>query len=298
MSDFTLTRDNYYSLEANQHYMSNSQWNDWVGPRACEARAYAEYVTGDYKSGTRPPLVLGNWMHEMVLQSPGWEERAEQLSNMVLDGKAVMRLQSGKRKGEWNQTGELFQRMLERWHEETGLHGLLAGETEVVYTGLLGGIPWRCSVDSLTLDDEFSFFADLKTPRSLQQDWFETWGEPDLHGIRRRVRGPWYECWNYPKQCAFYRELIWLNEGFRPKPYLVAISKESPPVVRAYEWDDDVFDRRASFEMEKMKSLIPRVVGLKAGEIEPKRCDNCHFCRVTDSPDGEVVVDELSEVAL
>ena len=297
-----LTRENYYSIEANRAYMSNSQWGDW---QKCEAAARAQHVIGGDPDrpgtvtdagGYCPPdkdyFVLGRWMHEMVLQSPGWRQAADDLSHLTLGRSGVMRL----KKGDWNQSGELCQRMLKRWQQETDLHGLLAGEKEVMLTGSIAGIPWRCAIDSL--DVPRRLVGDLKTPRSVAADWVNTRLDSWADGSPKRVKVPWYEVHNYPRQLAgVYRYMAWLHTGEWLDPTIVAIVKYPEPVVRAYGWSEEQVKARGEWELERIKERMPRVVAVRDGDAEPTRCGECQYCRITDRSYGDVMVDELAEVA-
>jgi hypothetical protein len=299
-ADLALTGENYYSLEANRAYMSNSQWGDWL---KCEAAAYAEYVVGGdaerpgtvtdaggYCAPERDYFVLGKWMHEMVLQSDGWSDRALALSHATIGRSRVMRTA----KGQWNATGEKLNRMLARWQQEEDLHGLMVGQKEVLLTGAIGGIPWRCAIDNLAPD----FFSDLKTPRSLKPDWKESRLDVWPDGRPKRVLVPWYEVHNYLRQIAVYRYLCWLQDGVWRDPYLVAVSKDEQPLVRAFGWEEDELEARAEWELAQIVEQVPRIQALREGDgSDAVRCGSCQYCRLTDRSYGNIELLALPEVA-
>ena len=64
MSDFVLTEDNYYSSEADKHFMSVHQYLDFsghMGVVGCEERALAK-LNGEWKEETTDAMLVGSYV--------------------------------------------------------------------------------------------------------------------------------------------------------------------------------------------------------------------------------------------
>jgi len=48
-------------------------------------------------------------------------------------------------------------------------------------------------------------------------------------------------------------------------------------------------------EIQSIELLIPRIIQLKAGEIEPERCETCDYCKSTKVLTGPIHYTEITQ---
>jgi hypothetical protein len=116
---------------------------------------------------------------------------------------------------------------------------------------------------------KFGRFADLKTVKSIRE---KVWN--DEIGYCSFV-----EAYGYITQMAVYSEIERQHRGGDEwlESYIVAVSKETPPDKAVITIDQESLAR----ELEVIENKIDRIIDLKAGKIEPKRCEKCEYCRRT-----------------
>ena len=97
------------------------------------------------------------------------------------------------------------------------------------------------------------------------------------------------EQYNYILQAAIYCEIERLAndrpEGDWLDYYMVAVSKEDVP-------DKEVIDLRDPgrylAELEQVKINMPRILQVKARQVEPTRCERCDYCRSIKTLTGAI----------
>jgi len=242
-----LTDENYYSLEANRHYMSVSQYKDFL---KCEAAAMAKL--DGWKEPTQDALLLGTYVHSFL---DGSTERLKQTTPELFTGK-------GELKAAYKHADVMIETVL----NDDLCKQMLTGEHEVIVTAPLFGVVWKAKLDVLAPD--MDRLADLKTVKSIREKYWKD--------------GSWVsfvEAYDYTTQMAIYSELDRLhNKRFsRLEPFIVAVSKEEDPDKAVICFDDHTLDT----ELEKVSLNLPRVVAVKHGEEEAIRCEKCRYCRQT-----------------
>ena len=110
--------------------------------------------------------------------------------------------------------------------------------------------------------------VDLKTVRDFE-DVYES-------GFGYRS---WVEYWGYDIQGAIYQRIEQIASGrTEPLPfYLVAVTKEKTPDVAIIRLDQSVLDTALAL----VEAKIERFDMIKHGEVEPKRCERCDYCKQT-----------------
>jgi hypothetical protein len=63
----------------------------------------------------------------------------------------------------------------------------------------------------------------------------------------------------------------------RLEPFIVAVSKEDVPDKAVICFDDETL----SAELGKVHQNLSRVIDVKTGNKQPKRCEKCRYCRET-----------------
>ena len=243
-----LANSNYYSLEANREYLSVSQYKDFM---TCEAMAMAR-INGEWGQEKSEALLVGSYVHSWA---DGTIEQFKQENKEIFT-------QKGELKAKYVQADEMI-RTLE--NDQFCMY-VLNGDKEVAMTATIGGVPWKCKMDVLNL--EKSRFVDLKTVKDFKKVWSDYIG----------AYTNFVEAYGYITQMAVYREIIKLNTGGEIfEPFIVAVTKQSPPDKAIINFDDDNLE----IELENVIKNVPRIKAVKEGLEEPLRCEKCDYCRST-----------------
>ncbi|WP_238948828.1 PD-(D/E)XK nuclease-like domain-containing protein [Clostridium sp. YIM B02569] len=241
-----ITKENYYSLEADLSTMSVSQYKLF---KQCELMAMAK-LKGEYKQSESDAFLLGKYIHS-------WSEGT--LDDFKKENPSLYSTQ-GKTKGELKSTFKVAETMVKSLEADSNCMKFLQGEKEVIIQGELFGIKWRGMVDVLNL--EKGFFTDLKTTQ----------------GIHKKYAGlTFIEHYGYVEQMAIYRELIKQQFGKDLIPYIVAIEKNDNPLKAIIKVDE----RYTTPKLEEIEYNIERIIKVKSGEEKPIACGLCDQCRKT-----------------
>ena len=130
----------------------------------------------------------------------------------------------------------------------------MSGRKQVVKTAKLFGTDWKIKMDSY---HRGRMIVDLKVMRSME----------------RVVGKSFVEHWGYDLQMAVYSAV----EGHDLDTFLAVATKQDPidiEVIEIPKW------RREELLAEIERNL-PRILAVKAGQIEPERCGVCEYCRAT-----------------
>lgn len=249
----TLNDDNYFSLEADQQYLSVSQYKSFL---KCESAALAQ-VQGKYKRPKSDALLFGSYVHSWL---DGTIDKFKKDNPELFSSK-------GPTKGQLKATYQNADEMIRVLEEDQFVMMALQGDHEVIMTAELFGVPWKIKMD--VYNPEFGRFADLKTVEAIRKKyWHEELGYCSF-----------VENYGYITQMAVYSEIERKNRGGEAwlENYIVAVSKETPPDKAIITIDAETL----SVELENMEPKVERIVGLKSGELEPKRCEKCEHCRRT-----------------
>lgn len=248
---FQLTSDNYHSNESNQHFMSVSQFKRFI---ECEARAVAE-LKGEF---TRPPstaLLVGSYLHAAIEGEEAFAEFYEKERDSIMNTR-------GNMYAPFIQADE----MIEVVKNDPFMMFALTGDKEVIMTGDLFGAKWKIKVDNI--NHERGFYSDLKSTQELGKRY---WSEK-YNGWVSFVQE-----YDYVLQMYVYQEIIRQNTGRIYTPYIVAVTKQSPPDKAVLHFDAPRFD----FERDYVETLLPSILEAKQGKKTPVRCDKCEYCRGT-----------------
>lgn len=259
-----LTEQNYHSNDANQQYMSVSQYKNFI---ECEAAALAE-LKGEYLRIDEDVLIAGSYLH-------AWCEG-------TLDAfKDQYRDTIFNKKGEPYAAFKKVDEMISVLENDVYCMDMLQGNKEVIIIGDFAGALWKCKIDVLNV--ERGYFTDLKSTRSITElRWSEKW----------RQRVSFIEEYDYMIQAAVYAEIerqsagrdYWLN------PVIVAVSKEDPPDKAIISLTDV---NRLGMELDKIEENMPRILAVKNENEPPRRCGTCRYCRSTKQVDRIINYMEL-----
>lgn len=249
---FRLDKNNYHSKEADQHYMSVSQFKRFI---ECEARALAE-LKGEFTRPHSSALLVGSYTHAAFESNEAFAEFCEKERDSIYKAR-------GGKYSEYEKADE----MIDTLKKDPFAMFALQGQKEVILTGEFGGVQWKIKADNINL--ERNFFSDLKTTKSLyDRYWSSKYGDKWVSFVHH---------YGYILQMTLYQEIIRQHTGNLFTPYVVAVTKESPPDKAILEFSASDLE----FEIEYLKVALPVVMAVKNGERAPERCEKCEYCRGT-----------------
>ena len=245
-----LTNSNYFTPEANRDYWSVSQFKEFD---KCEAAGLAA-VRGEYTRPETDALLVGSYVDAYFAgELDAFRARA---------GDKLF-----KKNGGLYSKFENANDMINRISREPVLLEFLSGEKQVIQTGELFGVPWKIKMDAF--DGER--IVDLKTVRDFEPIYKPGFG-----------RLSWIEYWGYDIQGAIYQKIVEQNTGKRLPFYIVAVTKETTPDVDLLEIPQPMLD--AAFKIVENK--IDEFDLVKTGEMKPRRCGSCDYCKRTKTITG------------
>lgn len=265
-----LTRDNYYTPDADWAYMSCSQYQSFC---ECEAKAMAK-LQGRWTDPDKEAFLVGNYFHTFFEGTEAHEQFVREHFDKIFKTKVI----KGK-KGEPDQTVvtgkyapyEQADKMIEVAQNDPLIRSLieLPGENEKIMTGELWGVPWRIRLDKYVPDGRM--IIDWKTVANISElKWSEA-----LH-----EKVTFIDAYGYMMRAAVYTEIEKQNaHSSKDAPFIiVAISKQDPPDKEALYLNHR---QRYDYELEQIKKRLGMIQMIKAGRIKPKRCGCCDYCRAT-----------------
>ena len=267
MSDFILTDENYYSLEADRLYCSASQYLDIIGRPSipgCEARAMAK-LNGEYKEETTKAMLIGSILDCLwELDELPIEEKIQIIADKFPECISSRGATKGELKNEYKQAIQLYQRTL----MDDLFCKFMSGQKQVIMTGEIEGLPFKIKMDSYIPDVAI---VDLKTTQDASRN----------HRKYIADSGNWetfYRSFSYDVQLAIYREIVRQNTGKTLRCYLAVIDKKEHPLPQIIEMTPQMLDDA----LASVKAHIPTVKMLKSGEVKNYcRCEECDYCRDT-----------------
>ena len=143
-----LTESNYYSTEADFHYMSVSQYKSFM---KCEAETMAK-IRGEYKEPITKALLVGSFVDSY------FEGTLEQF---MKDNPEIFTKQEELR-ADFIRANEIIARI----KSDKTFMNFLSGEKQKILTFELFGTTWKIKIDSFILD---KCIVDLKTSRRTEE---------------------------------------------------------------------------------------------------------------------------------
>lgn len=258
-----LTRENYFSQEAQMAYMGSSQFKDFL---SCEAAALAK-IQGRYKPPASRSMLVGSYVDAWYSgELPDFTERHPDMFKKDRTLKADFLAANA---------------IIDRMQADQLYSLLMSGEKQVIRTGKIAGVPFKIKIDSLLdaaacrqIAEEFpgaapalGFGDGAIVDQKVMRDLEDVWSNEE----RRMV--PFAQAWGYDIQGAIYQAV----EGHM-MPFILAVgTREEPADLAALYIPDDAL-RAKLYEVE---DLAPRFQAIKEGREEPRRCERCPWCRAT-----------------
>ncbi|APB77427.1 hypothetical protein PPYC2_21835 [Paenibacillus polymyxa] len=257
-----LTKSNYFSQEANRHYMSVSQFKSFLPSYGgCEAQAIAK-INGEYEQPAITAFMEGHYVH-------AWNEG--KLEDFKADN-PEMYSSRGATAGQLKANFQHCNKMIEVLEGDPLVMKALAGEKEVIMTADMFGIPWKVMLDSY--QPQTGIFADLKALKEMDGKW---WNKD------AGVYENFLQHYGYTIQMSVYAEVEKRFTGRKDwlLPHMVVVTKQNPPDHEIIYFDYDIIEQSLSI----VKNNIERVKEVKSGQTEPVRCERCEYCRKTKKID-------------
>ena len=245
-----LTSENYYSQEANQEYMSVSQFKDFLGTYGrlgCEFTAM-EKLEGRWEDEKTTAIMVGSYV-DAYFEGSLDQFKAENPSLFKRDGNL---------KAEYVKAEEIIARI----ERDEYFMKYMSGQKQVIMTGEIFGTKWKIKIDSYIPDVAI---VDLKIMASITElKWVKDIGYLDF------VR-----YWGYDIQGAVYQEIVRQNTGKKLPFYIAGATKEKEPDIRIIH----VTDNYLTAALHMVEANTPRILRVKNGEAKPDKCELCDCCR-------------------
>lgn len=266
-----LTAENYYSPEANQAYMSVSQFKSFD---RCEAAAMAE-IRGEYTRPMTTALLVGSYVD-------AWFEGTLDAFKLANIPQIFTKSSIAKKKkfaelhpeyvadhpfcglellADFSKAEEIIVRV----SRDEVFTAYMSGAKQKIFTATLFGCEWKIKVDSWFTDK----IVDLKIMRTLEsimgQSFITHWGYDIQGGIYQAVDG-----------------------GGKPF-YIAAATKEDPIDLEVISVPQYALDEAMAYVGKRM----PRFLAVKRGEMPAERCGRCPYCIATKVLTGATQMEDV-----
>lgn len=240
-----LTHDNYFSIDANNEYMSVSQFKAF---EKCPACALAE-INGEYEREITTALLVGQYIDAFF----------ESSLDKFVESHPEMFKRDGTLKADFVQADEIINRVSRDplWMQYA------TGQQQVIMTGEINGVAVKIMIDSL--------HPDKIVDRKIMKDF------ANIYVPEKGGQVPYFEAWGYDIQGAVYQEIVRQNTGKKLPFYLAAATKEKTTDIDIVRIEQDILD----LAMEDFKYKVAEFDATKKGIIEPERCEKCEYCKST-----------------
>lgn len=253
-----LTAENYHSLEANQEYMSVSQFKSF---EKCEYLGLSE-VTGDYVRPSTTSLLVGSYVDAHF--------------DCSLDLFKAQHPELFKKDGSLKSDYVQAENIINRIERDSMFMRYMSGEKQVIMVGEIEGIPVKIKIDSL---HRGKAIVDLKVMKDFSPIY-----------VPEQGRLNFIEAWKYDLQGAVYQEIVYQNTGKRLPFFIAAATKESVTDIAIFEVPQPQLDAC----LEIFKANAPGYQRIKQGFDEPVRCEHCDACKITKELDHITSLEELN----
>lgn len=255
-----ITEANYFSREAEEQYMSVSQYKSFAGCaglKGCEAKAVAK-INGEWVDEVNTAMMVGSYVDAYY---EGTLDRFKKTHPEIYK-------KDGDMKADYIQADRIIERSL----KDKMFQGFMSGEKQVIMEGKLFGSKWKIKMDSYIPDKAI---VDLK----VMQQVFDADRKNEPVSIWTRDLGyvDFIKWWGYDIQGAIYQEIVYQNTGKRLPFFIAALDKQKETGMGVFHVDNQAL-REALAEVE---SNMPRILDIKAGMEKPDRCECCDYCRHT-----------------
>lgn len=250
-----LTNENYFSPEMNMKYMGSSQFKSFC---ECESRAMAE-LRGDFEREKSVSMLVGSFV----------DSHFEKTMDLFKGKNPEIFTKSGDLKSNFRQA----EYIIERLERDEVFMKYMSGQTQVIRTGEIDGVPFKIKIDSF---HSGKAIVDLKVVKDFQGMW--------KNGLKLNF----INYWMYDLQMAIYQAV----EGNNLPTIIAGVTKEKEPDIGLFE----IPQERLEQCLNMVKSQLPRIMEVKSGNAEAIRCESCDWCKRTKKLTGYVDFNELDNI--
>lgn len=282
MIELILNKDNYFDRAMELIYMGSSSikaWDvehkglfvfgNWV-PGGCEARELA-VLKDEYEKPFKEAFLVGQYVHAAMESRKEFQKLINDNYDDIYGGKLEGSKAPFKR----------ADKMIRTLRKDSLAMAVLEGEKERIFTGSIGGQKIKIRIDALNLHK--GHFTDLKTTNKLYKKFW--------------VDGKWgtfIDAFDYRLQFAIYSEILYQNIGRYLDMYIVAVDKKPIPELEIiYMGNQSKPDSFVPDKLREIEHKLPRIIGVRNGEIPPIRCEKCEYCLSTKKLSKPVSLEEL-----
>lgn len=233
----SLTNDNYYE---NNDFMSASQFKDFY---KCEAYGLAKYRK-EWIDETSNAFLIGGYVDAYF---------SKELENFKFNHTELF-----NKDGSLKSTFKIAEEVIAKIEQDDYMMQLLSGQTQLIQTGTISGVPFKIKIDSV-LDDTIVDQKIMKDTKDVWDDGYKAF----------------WEVYGYDIQLAIYQYIHAQNEGVMKECKLAVATKETSPELAVYRFSQKTLDNA----LEIVKNLAPRYHEIKLGLIEPVGCGKCAYCK-------------------
>ena len=233
-----VNNSNYYSN--NNYYMSNSQFKDF---KKCEAYALAK-MRGEWQDKTNQAFLVGGYIDAYF---------SGELDKFKFNNPEVF-----NKDGSLKATYKQCELIIERIKKDEYMMQLLSGETQLVETGFIEGVPFKIKMDSV--------LSDTIVDQKIMKDCKDVWNG----GYE-----PFWKVYGYDIQMAIYQYIHAQNSGVMKDCKLAVATKEDETDLRIFKFKQETLDNA----LAEVKALAPHYQDVKNGLVAPVYCGECAYCR-------------------
>ena len=239
----TLTEENYFSPEASMEYLGHTQFLDFM---KCEERALA-IAKGEYEQPMTDSLLIGQYVDAYFTGN----------ANAFISHHPEML----KRDGTLKAVYQSAERAVHRAERDEMFMKYISGVPQKIMTGKLFGYDWKIKVDAF---HEGKAIVDLKCMKDFNSMYVDGMGHVDF-----------CTAWGYDYQAAIYQAVVADVTGEK-LPFIIAgVTKQEPSDIGLFRIPQEMIDSA----LRIIENQVDRFVGIKHGQIEPRRCEKCDYCR-------------------
>jgi len=250
-----ITNDNYYSPEAENAYLTNSQRKTFM---ECPARWMAK-LTGEWVDPPRKAFLMGQYIDTAIT------EPAEFPAFLLRHADDIYKYgkQEKGKKADWAELDKAIAAL----RSEPVVMQYLTGDAQVQFAiDDFHGVPYKCKLDVLVWR---KFITDLKTCKSV----YETMYSPE-----HKERVSFIDFYGYWTQLALYREAVRIQTGEKLPCFIVALEKTEPYDRKLFHLDDvDYLEREVQAAIEVFTAMQRHKEEGDTPDDLP-RCERCHYC--------------------
>lgn len=254
-----LDRRNYFSFDAESKYFGSTQFKRFL---KCEAQALA-IINGEYYPDTTTALMVGSYVD-------AYFEGA--LDNFKLEHPEIFK-RDGMLKADYTQANTI----IARCERDKVFSEYMSGLKQVILEAKLFGHPFKIRIDSYFPGKRI---VDLKVMKDFEPVYVPGQGKQGF-----------VEAYGYDIQGAIYQAVeqqarIDAGETDAEKlPFYLAVA------TKQKETDLAVFhipQHQLDAALKIVEHYIDEFAGVKAGDIFPRRCETCEYCRRTKRLKGPI----------